>query len=80
MTMNNLTDEELVRLWYSDETEASISERLGISHDNLIGAWKRLKLIVPMKNSKAEGHYDGRPATGDYGEDPLLAKLKEGKR
>jgi hypothetical protein len=73
----NLTDEEFVRLWYSEETEASISTRLGIGHDELISAWRRLKLIPSMKTSKAENHYDGRPSVDD---DPLLMKLKSGLR
>jgi hypothetical protein len=72
----DLSNDELAQLWYSKETESEICARLGIEHDQLVSAWRRAGLIVPVKNSRAENHYDGRPAVGEHGDDPLLAALK----
>jgi hypothetical protein len=79
MTPPELSDEEFTRLWRSEETEGAILARLGIGHDKLIAAWRRLGFIVPAKSRpKAEGNHDGRPSL--QFEDALLDRLRKGFR
>jgi hypothetical protein len=76
-----LSDEDFALLWRSDETEDEITARLGIGHDKLVAAWRRLGFIAPTKNRpKTEGihNHDGRPSL--QFEDALLDKLRKGFR
>jgi len=85
-----VSDEELVRLWHTDETGHDIATGLGIEPRVLYAAWRRLKREdkLPRGDRYHRGNppnpftpFDGRPSVeGDKAEDPLLAAFKAGKR
>jgi hypothetical protein len=83
-----IDDDELVRLWHSEERVGPIAIRLGLDASHLIAAWRRLKEggILPRgerpmgRTSRPDDIYDGRPKVGLYGRDPLYDALARGKR
>ena len=81
-----MTDDELIRLWHTNETATNLAHEFGINEGTLLMNWRRLKKegklpqrvrqISDWGHRQPERGYDGRPSVGEF-EDPLLAMLFE---
>jgi hypothetical protein len=81
-------DDDLAKLWQSEESMAQIATRLGIEPKELAQAWRYLKRKgrLPMGDRPRRGHegfdtaYDGRPKVSGVQSgtaDPLLTRLDQ---
>ena len=84
-----LTMKELIQLWHSDSSVDEIASAYKISRNEILVAWRRLKVVGELPTGdrprsrqsfilRGDSLADGRPSIAS--DDPLLDALKAGKR
>jgi hypothetical protein len=80
MTVEHLSDDDLIEAWLCNVSMELVAERLGITSRWLQEHWRRLQDEGRLPNEPREVNYDehdGRPSVmTDKQVDPLLRRLK----